>query len=394
MPEDTNAPVLEPTVSDNDYFDRAAADFEAKNNAETTKPTETTAAVTEKPVEQPPKETAPEIPDEVLTGQKTGKPKEDEDDIPTPEFRKPETRKHWDDLKGRYTVAKTKLQTAEARLAELEKKAGQAADSSKYDEQIKAAENRIKELETTIERTAFQESPRYKGLLAKENGSIEAAKGYLDGMDIPKRVIDIAASQSGADRLKTLKEAGADAETIAAVMPYLAHADTIRAEREAALAGYKEEHAREMAAEAQRREAETAQQKEKDATIFKGALDFAAKEFFPFRKVEGHDAWNAEVEKTIERARAIFEGGDLPDADVAMVAIRAAGYEVQQGIIGRLQNRLKELQTENATLKAAQPDIHGKNKDGRQNQTNDPNSPYSFESAGERFEADYRSRSA
>lgn len=387
-PQVIDTPVETPDQSQ--FYNDAGARFEEGVKAAESKVTEKAAAAPQKPAEAPKPETGADIPDEVLTGEKAVKKEEVEEDIPTPEFRKPETRKHWDDLKGRYVATKTKLQTAEARLADLEKRASAPVDTSKFEEELKTYRSRTSELEAALEKAAFQESPRYKGFLEKEQTNVETAKGVIDGSEVDASVIDTAAAQKPAQRIKTLKEAGLEPEQIAAILPYLAQNDLIRKDREKALEGYKDELARENAAQAQRQEQARAQQKEKDGQTFKKVLDFAAEKFMPFRRVEGADAWNAEVEKSIERARAIFEGGELPDDDIAMVAFKAAGFETQQGIIVKLQGRLKELQTRVSELTAAQPDLKGGNKDGRQNQTVDPDAPFSYDEAGERFAQDPR----
>lgn len=317
-----------------------------------------------------------DFPEELLGGEKKVPEKKEEDDIPTPEFRSPEKRKHWDQLKGRFVETRTKLEAAEARLKELEAKS-QSVDSTKYEEELKTERQRRAEMEEKLERTAFTQSPKYQGYVEREKGTLEAAKGYLDGSEINPRIIDLAAEQKPADRLKTLTEANMDATTIAAIMPYLAQADSIRSDREKALASYKEEMAQDAAAQAQQQTAAEARDREQQSAIFQKVNADVAKKYPVFQKVDGHDKWNAVVDKMNADAKSFWEGGHS-DEELAEVAHKAAGYEPLFRLYTAVLEQSKELRAQISKLTAQQPQVNGSAKDGRQSV--DPNAPVDFDS--------------
>src|SRR5207249_3932261 len=88
-----------------------------------------------------------------------------------------------------------------ARINELETKTSDGAARAEIEaaqERVKMAETRAKELESTIERVAFMESPRFKQFVSDESATLTIAKSYFEGTEINPEIVEYAARTTGA----------------------------------------------------------------------------------------------------------------------------------------------------------------------------------------------------
>lgn len=388
MPTET-APETETPQAQESIFQGAETRFEdALNAAQAAK--DAAAAPESKPkVDAPAKVEAkkaesPDIPEALLGGEKPAEKTPEPSEIDKVLAQDEPSRG-----KGQWKLVKEHAAKLSAELAQRTKELEEArastpkADRAEIDEELKTHRAQVEQLQVALEKAAFERSPRYQAFIEREKGNIESAKGYLDGSEIDGGVVDIAAGQKPAQRLKTLRDADMDAETIAAVMPYLAQADSIRGDREKALAGHKEETAREAATQAQQREQAETRDREQQSALFKKIGTDLGSKFAPLQKVEGHDAWNKQVDATLARAEQLYMGGNS-DEDVAASAYKAAAFETLNGLYVKVIERNKALNEQVAKLTAQQPDGGTARRDGAT--PRDPSQPFSYDDAAADFE--------
>lgn len=303
-----------------------------------------------------------EFPDELITGEEKAKPQASDalkeiEAMELPKNAKPEQVASFKQLKDN---SRKIIQEKIAIITELEQKVSGTANKAELDaiaERAKAAEARAKELEDTVERLAFEKSPRFeKQFVASEKAAVDGAKAYLAGTEINPNVIDLAMRESGPKRISMLKEAGADAETIAAISPHLAAYDSIQISKADALANWKANSTQwEQQQQAAQQQQEAARKAEEDR-VFGTVIELAKSDFLPFRKVDGHAEWNAQAEKLEQEAKRIFNG-DAGGLDVVAKTIAAGvAMPVMQDMFKNMQTRLNAALAENAKLKAAKPD--------------------------------------
>jgi hypothetical protein len=313
----------------------------------------------------------PEFPPEMM-GKEPAKeeaPKDELDEIQPSQKMGQESRANFDKLKAIARTHKEELARVKSELEAVKSKPAIIADS----EALKQAHDRIKEMEQTLERSNFQLSPKFKAIVSEKNQAITDAKAYLEGSEIDPSVIDLAARLTGPKRVAALRDAGLDAETIASISPFLAHAD--RKERESAQALEQSASMRQEweAQERQAAQARKAQERAEEDRIYTEVGQRVSKVFAPFQTVPGQDKWNAQVERLNAEAKEFFNGS-LPIDKMAEIAYYGVGAKVVDRMNNSLKTELKVLREENAKLKAAQPGGLG-NSNGRQEAIKPPSNP-------------------
>lgn len=254
------------------------------------------------------------------------------------------------------TASKAKVAALQAKLDEMTRKAetAPAGPSKEHEEALRAASERAAKLEEQLERAAFAESPRFQKFGSEITAELGTAKGYLEGTQISPAVLDLAASQAGQARLKTLRDAGMDSETIAAVGPHLARADAIRRERDGALDSWKTDHAREM----EQHQAQQAQQKAALERQEKEVWDKVAAEMRgkhpAFTKVDGKDKWNALVDQN-EKLSEDFAMGRMPLDELFRLGREGVAARTIKLMNDELVVKVNALTEEVGRLRAAQP---------------------------------------
>lgn len=328
-------------------------------------PTETpeTPPAQEKPPEPKPAETPKpkgaktesEVPDEFLTDRKPEAPEVKE----TPEVPIEEVPANAAPKQLREALARreTRIKEQALELADYKRKLAERGDGAPNKEQeaaFKAAQERAAALEAEFERVAYERSPKFQKFNADESTEIKTAQSYLEGTEIQPSLIDAAMRVSGQARLKLLRESGMDAETIAAVTPHMARADTIRRDRDASLENWKqtmtqeqEESREQQAAEEQRRSAQE-----------KAVWNEVTGEFYDkhpaFKPVHGNEKWTARVETNKQRAED-FALGKAPLKELFRIGLLGVAAETVEVMNAELKSRLNAATEELARLKAAQP---------------------------------------
>lgn len=327
------------------------------------------APALEKPVEpakaEPAKDGKVEMPAEVVEGKKA------DDDLllkgPPPEHMKGKARESFERQQQQYNERLTKLRAERDEFAEKAKAVAESGDAIKARdaalEAHKAASARAAELEATLERVALKDSAKYQALDKQEQAELETAKSYVVGTEIDPNVIELAARAKGAARLKILREAHVDSETIAAVSPHLAALDRITATKDAELARSHESLAQERAQAEQERSAQEAQMKAEADRVFNDTLTSAKGTLKPFQRVEGNDAWNQQIATLETTAKELFNG----KADIvrlADIAVKGVAYDVLDTMVTKQAKQINDLTAELGRLKAAQPSIEKGNTEG------------------------------
>ncbi len=319
---------------------------------------ESTDKSTDKPTES--SETKSLIPEELISGEKEQAKIDDAlaeiDAMSLPKSAKQPKVESFNALKEK---SKQLLEAKIARIAELESKQSDATSKAEIEaaqERVKQAEEKAREYESTIERLAFYESPKFKQFGADEEAQLASAKTYFAGTDINPEIIEVAARSAGPNRIRILKEAGLDSDTISAVAPYLASFDTIQRNKAAALEGWKTDSAKYAEQQKAQAEAETAQRKSQEENVWNTELTKARNTVAPLRKFEKNDAWNTRADQLASRAQQIFSGEGTTLNEMADVIAKGVAYDALEEVRLDLTNQLKLLRQENSKLKAAKPD--------------------------------------
>lgn len=312
----------------------------------------------EKPTETPASKS--KLPDELITGKKPEPTKVDDaiaelDAMVLPKNAKPEQVASFAKLKEQ---AKKVIEEKVGRIRELETKTTDTTPRAEVEaaqERIKAAETRAKELESTIERIAFTESPRFKTFLADEAATLSSAKEYFKDTEINPDIVEYAARTTGAQRVKILREAGADAETIASVQPYLVQYDNIQRYKNIALENWKGESARMAEQHKAQQDAQLAQRRAEEEKVWTGSVSKFENDLVPLRKFDGNDPWNSRSDELKTKAKAIYNGDGIGLDVVADTILKGVAYDALDEVRQALTEELNKLIVENGKLKAAKP---------------------------------------
>lgn len=348
------------TEESKSIFNEAMKAVAAEEQAEITQPLETKVALVTEKKDPPATEEKSAFPDEFITGdKKVDAVKEDAlqqlEAMELPKNAKPEQVASFKQLKEQ---SKKIIEEKLARITELETKTEGTADKSELDaaaERIKTFEAKIREQEEQLERADFTNSPKFKAqFVASEQSAIEGAKAYLVGTEINPNVIELAMKESGPKRLAILREAGADAETIAAISPHLANYDAIQRGKTEALENWKANSTQwQQEQKAQQEKQETARKVE-ETRVFDTVMKSVEMELLPYRKASSDDKWNAQGNELRETARRISIGESSTEEIFRVVAAGVAA-PVMQKVIDDLSIKYKTVLAENAKLKAAKP---------------------------------------
>jgi hypothetical protein len=313
----------------------------------------------EEPVKEPElPPAAKKLPEELITGKKS-EPKVDDaiaaiDAMVLPKNAKPEQVASFSKLKEQ---SKKVIEEKLGRIRELEAKTSEGTTRAEIEaaqERVKAAEAKAKEYESTIERLAFTESPRFKQFLSEETASLAGAKAYFEGTEINPEIIEVAARTAGSQRIKMLRDAGADADMIAAVSPYLAQYDTIQRHKAGALENWKAESTQYAEAQKAQQEAAIAQRRKSEDDVWSKAVSELS-DLVPYRKFDKNDPWNSRADELIQNAKKIYNGEGIDLKEVAVKIIKGEAYDALDEVRIALTEELNNTLKENERLKAAKP---------------------------------------
>jgi hypothetical protein len=309
-------------------------------------------------VEIPPASKA-KLPEELITGKKPEAKVDDAiaeiDAMVLPKNAKPEQVASFAKLKEQ---SKKVIEEKLARINELETKTSDGSTRAEIEaaqERVKTAETKAKELESTIERIAFTESPRFKQFIADESSTLASAKSYFEGTEINPEIVEYAARTNGAQRIKILREAGLDAELIAAVQPYLAQYDNIQRHKAGALENWKTESAQMAEHHKSQQEAELNRRREGEDKVWTTSISKFENDLVPYRKFDANDAWNSRSDELKSRAKSIYNGEGISLDVVADTIVKGVAYDALDEVRVTLTDELNKLIQENAKLKASRP---------------------------------------
>ncbi len=388
LPEVANLP--NPVIPNDMQFSKdnfnaalAAEKSESETPPEATPTPEATPVETQTPEPVPEKgttddtkipESKPFLPEELLTGKKP-EPKVDDaiseiDAMVLPKNAKPEQVASFSKLKAE---AKRIIEERTARITQLESSTSNGATKAEIEaaqERVKAAEAKAKEFESTIERLAFTESPRFQRFVADEAATLTTAKSYLEGTEINPDIIDYAARLSGSKRIQVLTEAGADPNIIAAVSPYLAQYDNIQRHKSGALENWKSEQGQFLEQQKAQQAAQMEQRKKSEDEVWSTTVH-ELKDLVPLRKFDKNDSWNTRAEEILQRAKTVYNGDGVDLKTVAEKLIKGEGYDALDELRIVLTEELNKVREENARLKAAKPGAsNGQGSSGISNDAN------------------------
>jgi DUF2075 family protein len=309
------------------------------------------------PTEVPPA-TRANLPEELLTGKKP-EPKVDDaiaeiDAMVLPKNAKPEQVASFSKLKAE---AKRIIEERTSRITELEGKSSNGASKAEIEsaqERVKLAESKATELEQTIERIAFTESPKFKRFLNDEQATLTDAKKYLEGTEINPEIVEYAARVSGSKRIQVLTEAGADPNIIAAVSPYLAQFDNIQRHKAGALENWKVEAAQNAEQYKVQQEAQQQQRRKSEDEVW-GQVVSEASKLIPYRKFDKNDSWNSRADELLQKAKTVYNGDGVDLKEVGTIIAKGMAYDALDDVRTTITEELNKALAENAKLKSAKP---------------------------------------
>ncbi len=300
------------------------------------------------------------LPEELLTGKKA-EPKPDDaiaeiDAMVLPKNAKPEQVASFSKLKAE---AKRIIEERTSRITELEANSSNGNGASKAEiesaqERVKLAESKAAELEQTIERIAFTESPRFKQYINDETATLANAKTYLEGTEIDPQVIEFAARVNGAKRIRVLQEAGADPNIIAAVSPYLAQFDNIQRYKTGALENWKAEQGQFLEQQKVVQQQQMEQRRKAEDDVWSQVVSETSS-LDPYRKFDKNDPWNARADELNQKGKTIYNGEGVDLKEVGITIRKGIAFDAEHDIRMAITEELRNALAENAKLKSARP---------------------------------------
>jgi regulator of replication initiation timing len=258
-----------------------------------------------------------------------------------------------------FALVKTQREALRAEVGKLTAEVETLRKAPKEDGALKGEvetlRKRLADAEAIVERSAFEHSPKFKEFAAREQQQMKLAETYLEGSDTKPEVLQAAVVAKGQQRLKILRDAGMDAEMIAAVVPHLSAIDTLQAQKSEALAKQGELSAQWDAEQKQAAQQREAYERHEDERAFDDRMAWAEKTMAPFQKVEGNEKWNAQVDRLKADARE-FALGSMPREKLFELGMAGLAYKVEAARSARLADLLKAEREKNAALSTAQPD--------------------------------------
>lgn len=253
---------------------------------------------------------------------------------------------------------------AETRLKQME------ADASKRTALPAAASDEFKQLQSEkevldeiVKKTVLERHPgfkaQYDGEIDKQVKLIKAIVGEKHSKEVLK-IID------GGDDTKwdEIQESLGSLKTQQLAALGIKIQQT-RLEKQEQLDNWKDNYAKlEKFALAEQSKAQEVQQRALDKAIGKVIAD-AQENVEIFRKVEGNDEWNNEIDARVGQIKQ-WATQELTPENRANLAVRAAGAEKYRALFLAVLDRANQLQAQVAKYKGAQPNIGGSGEPANQ----------------------------
>lgn len=262
--------------------------------------------------------------------------------------------------KGDWALVKKKLKdmSGETKQLRAQLEATQKIASTKAidGEEIKKAQAEVQRMQELLEKSDFQQSPRFQKFLAQEKSLLDAAKANLKGTEVDAETIELAARAAGQMRRKILEDAGVDASLLPLITPYLARLDELNGEKAGALENYKTFIAEDKQRARAREEQSIKAQIDEAGEVFDKVLKSLIPKLAPLQKLDPdkYPEWNQRADEIPKLARQMFTN-ELDLDKAAELAIMGASALQYMNIAEKLQGRLKEANATIAKLTAGQP---------------------------------------
>jgi hypothetical protein len=292
--------------------------------------------------------------DEEKLGEKPNEAIAEIDSMTLPKSAKPETIANFNSLKE---TSKKHLKQVQDKIAELERKLSEASkngDVETWQKKITEAETARKNIEDQFARVAFEQSPKFQSqFIDREKASLEGARASLEGTEVNPDLINVAAYSTPANRIKMLREAGAEPEVISAVTAYLAQFDGVQRDKNKAIENWRTE----VAQDQERTEREQAQQRvkrrEQEDQIWNDVV--SKLDLIPFRKAKNNEEWNARAESMKSAAKEVYNGEGVTYEELSETLLKGKAYDGLNEVVKQLVEQVKNLQTRNSKITVAKP---------------------------------------
>lgn len=347
-------------------FDAAIAETEAR---EPVAPQSAPAKLsTEKapPAKAPDKapEAKSEFPDELLGGvpAKKEEVKVGDDDplevTPKGQISHDHFKKAQATYKERLAESARERDAARARISELESKPRELPED--HVKTLAALKADLAKSQEELSRVAFERTPEFQNQFTKKEARlVDLASKAAAEHGVDAKLIQRALSMEGKSRFALLEDTEMSGAALSYVSNLLAQHDQLQAEKSEVLAGSKERLAQWQADQQTQRMTHDNERKATEEAAWNEAGKELEKEFEPFRRVEGNDAWNAQVDANKAEAKALFHDGNISEKDLAKVAHYAVGAKVLHKMFYAVRDKLNAATARIAELQAASPDING-----------------------------------
>lgn len=259
-------------------------------------------------------------------------------------------RENWDKLKAEKEAIEKRLQELEpkvkdlepqaAKVAELEKELETLRETAKTAAQYKAMADKAVELEQTLKRVSIKDHPDFKAKYNLPQKRIqENIKEYLGETDQSKAYIEafnLPLSKFRDERLEAARE-DMTLSKQATLVAYETQWKDIQKDMdfelnnaEIAAGIYEEQQQKKVGEQNQLKEA-----------IFNEAEKWARNNLVTYKKVDGQDAFNADIENRVTAAKQLVLGQASP-SELAQAALYAVDYPRQAQLIKILSDELTE----------------------------------------------------
>lgn len=314
-----------------------------------------------KPAETP-KPAADDIPESLL---KPAAPKTEEqaDDTP-PELHgnvSEKTREHFK-KQGEYykgKLAKTSEEVAALRNALILSKEGNGKPSAEHLSALEAVTKQRDELNTRLERVAYQESPAFhEKFTAREERLRGVAEKIFEDVGADKAILSQALAMSGKRRDEFLDEQELGQTTKARLASVLGQMDVLAEERTADVATSREKLATMRAEESAQRKAAEDRQLSEEKAVVEAVRKQVSETSIAFRKSDGHDEWNKGVDERFAKVEELIHG-NVDFKSVVEYAYAAVSAQVTDRLNQKLMERVATLEAKLNGMSATEPHVNG-----------------------------------
>lgn len=311
----------------------------------------------ETPKEPEKKESAFDIPEELLGG----KPKAEVEDLLTAE---PKGQLKNENYKKLQAHAREVRDAEKKRADELQKAFDEYKSKfkdgdlpEKYAKEREEYLSRIKSHEDLIGKKYVEESQAFKDRFTNRQNNLSAQlkkAGEELGFDSAAQLLGLPLKK----RMEVLADSELSPAAVGHITSLLQQHDQIEAEKSAFLENWQTQKTELDRQEQAQADSQKAKMKEHLDRAFEKTLQDITSKFAPLKKIPGNDTWNAEIDQIVQRGREMMDG-NFTDEQYSEIVLAGLGAIRQNAMYERAVQLLNETRTELASLKAANPDVNG-----------------------------------